>query len=71
MNLIRINDLRNRIAYYEPVCFDKGSGTISTLAVKRRYELIKQILRWMGYVDRRMLYGVDQVRQSLKAIQNL
>lgn len=70
-NLIRINDVRNRIAHYEPVCFDKGSGTVSTLAVERRYELIKKMLQWMGYDDRRMLYGVDQVRQSLKTIQNL
>ena len=29
-NLVKINEIRNRIAHYEPICFDKNSGAIST-----------------------------------------
>ena len=37
-NLIKINELRNRIAHYEPICFEKD--LISINRTERRYRLI-------------------------------
>ena len=45
-NLVKINDLRNRIAHHEPICFEKD--TISTNQTKKRYHLILESLSWLG-----------------------
>ena len=37
-HLTKINDVRNRVAHYEPICFDRQS--ISTDKVMRRYRLL-------------------------------
>src|SRR5258708_5746201 len=41
-NLVKINDIRNRVAHYEPVCFEKN--VISTDRAGRRYGLILELL---------------------------
>ncbi|HTE33169.1 MAG TPA: TMEM175 family protein [Chryseolinea sp.] len=66
-NLFKINDIRNRIAHYEPVCFD--GNTISIDRTERRYELMLDILTWMGCNPPRLLYGMDGVRKELAAIK--
>jgi len=58
-NLIRINDTRNRIAHYEPICFDKTTGTISSIPIQRRYELVVEMLGWLGCNPKKILYGMD------------
>ena len=68
-NLIKINDIRNRIAHYEPVCFDKN--TISTVRAERRYKLIIQLLEWLGCDSLKILDGIDEVKQSINAINIL
>ncbi|HWK06155.1 MAG TPA: hypothetical protein VNS58_21085 [Puia sp.] len=68
-NLIKINDIRNRIAHHEPVCFDKN-----TIAVKRpekRYELIVELLEWLGCNPQQILYGIDGVRESINIIDDI
>jgi hypothetical protein len=67
-NLIRINDTRNRIAHYEPLCFDKSTGTISSISIQRRYDLIIEMLHWLGYNPKKILYGIDGVQQSIREL---
>lgn len=67
-NLIRINDTRNRIAHYEPICFDKPSGKISSAPIQRRYNLIIEMLTWLGCNPKRILYGIDNVQRAIDAI---
>jgi hypothetical protein len=65
-NLIKINDLRNRIAHHEPICFEKD--TISTNRTKKRYHSILDLLGWLGCNPEQILSGIDMVDHSLSAI---
>jgi len=65
-NLIKINDIRNRIAHYEPICFEKN--TISTDRAKKRYELILELLEWLGCDQKQILFEIDGVREAVKFI---
>jgi hypothetical protein len=67
-NLIRINDMRNRIAHYEPLCFDKTTGNVSTALVLNRYKLINELLYWLGYNPKRILLGIDGVPQAISLV---
>ena len=68
-NLININELRNRIAHYEPVCFEKD--TISTNRTEKRYRLIVELLGWLGCNPQQILLGIDGVSQALFAINRI
>ncbi len=68
-NLIKINDIRNRIAHHEPICFSKN--TISTNRTIRRYELILELLYWLGCNSSKMLYGIDGVKKAISVIDSI
>jgi hypothetical protein len=70
-NLVKINEIRNRIAHYEPICFDKNTGIISTAFVSNRYNLVLELLHWLGCNPRRILYGIDSVKSGINAINHL
>ena len=70
-NLVRINDTRNRIAHYEPICFEKSTGLISSTPVQKRYDLIIEMLYWLGCNPRKILYGIDGVQKVIDEINNL
>jgi hypothetical protein len=70
-NLVRINDTRNRIAHYEPICFEKSTGLISSTPVQRRYDLITEMLCWLGCNPGRILYGIDGVQKVLVELNNI
>ena len=70
-DLIRINDIRNRIAHYEPICFDKPTGTISTLLSQKRYNLIVELFRQLGCTPKKILYGIDGVQKAIDEINNI
>jgi hypothetical protein len=67
-NLIKINDIRNRIAHHEPICFDKKSGTISTTYTEKRYNLIIELLYWLGCKPKKILYGIDGVQKAIAKV---
>lgn len=67
-NLIKINDIRNRIAHHEPICFDKTSGAISTSYAEKRYNLIIELLYWLGCNPKKILYGIDGVQKAIVKI---
>jgi len=64
-DLIKINEIRNRIAHYEPICFLKGAHEVSTTLARSRYELLLEILHWLGCNPRKILYGLDGVRGAI------
>ena len=68
-SLIKINDLRNRIAHHEPICFD--GQAICLKKTKRRYDLILELLGWLGCNHNRLLYGIDGVKRALNAIARI
>src|SRR5258705_8601959 len=70
-SLIRVNDTRNRIAHYEPICFDKRTGAISSIPIQRRYDLIVEMLGWLGCNPKKILYGIDGVQKVLQEINSI
>ncbi|MGB8192813.1 MAG: hypothetical protein WCF67_12875 [Chitinophagaceae bacterium] len=67
--LIKINEIRNRIAHYEPICFDPTSGAISTALAIDRYYTILQLLSWLGCSSKKILYGLDGVVSAIDALE--
>lgn len=70
-DLMRINDIRNRIAHYEPICFDKDTGIVSTTIVLHRYDLIRDLLYWLGCNVRSILYGIDGVSGAINIVNEI
>lgn len=62
-----INNLRNRIAHHEPICFD-AIGEIDTFYVTSRYNKMITLLSWMGIDFKSLLYGLDHVDDVSQAI---
>jgi hypothetical protein len=59
--LDKINNLRNRIAHHEPICFPTKDEIIYTNYIKNEYNKILTLLEWMDIDSRKFLYGLDHV----------
>ena len=68
-DLVKINAIRNRVAHFEPLCFD--GNTISTDQIIRRYNLMIDLLKWMNCNPTKLLWGIDRVYMAIAAINNL
>ena len=66
-----INDLRNRIAHHEPICFQAGQPVISTTNTLQHYNLIMQLFQWMNINESALLYGLDHISTLCNEIDNL
>lgn len=69
--LAKINDLRNRIAHHEPICFAPSSTTINTSYTRQNYNLILQFFRWMNINEAELLYGLDHIITVCNDIDSL
>lgn len=65
-----INNMRNRIAHHEPICFN-DSGQINTFYVESRYSKMIKLFDWMGINSASLLYGLNHVLRVCKEINNL
>jgi hypothetical protein len=70
-NLTKIVLLRNRIAHLEPICFENKTSNISTKLVKKRYTLMLEMMRWLGFDPNELLHEIDHVNEAIQAIENL
>lgn len=69
--LDRINNLRNRIAHHEPLCFPTGQAVIYTGYIRGEYLKIQTLFSWMGIDSGSMLYGLDHVKKVCDRIDSL
>lgn len=69
--LEKINNLRNRLAHHEPVCFQPGHGVKNTAYARQHYVLILQLFQWMQIDEAALLYGLDHINIICKQIDNL
>jgi hypothetical protein len=69
--LTSINKIRNRIAHHEPLCFAGNPVHISTTYCIQKYNQIIELLTWMGYDSRTLLYGVDGVQKEINYINGI
>lgn len=69
--LQKINDIRNRIAHHEPICFAAGQSIIDTSYVQEHYNLIVMLFQWMDINEEDLLYGLDHIDSVIEEIDNL
>lgn len=69
--LQKINNLRNRIAHHEPVCFQSGQAIIDTTHVRQHYTLALQLFQWMGINESALLYGLDHIISVCNEVDGL
>lgn len=69
--LAEINELRNRIAHHEPICFRPRSSVIDTFYVRQRYGFILQLFQWMNINEADFLYGLDHINTVCDKIDNI
>jgi hypothetical protein len=68
---MKINDIRNRMAHYEPICFNKVTGGVSTSLTLHRYNMIRDLLHWLGCNVRNILYGIDGVYKAINIVNGV
>ena len=72
--LFKINNLRNRIAHHQPICFDRRPNKYNqknTYHVLDDYQTILNAFKYMDINDRDLLYGLDHVRKICHKINKL
>lgn len=69
--MAHVNDLRNRIAHHEPVCFQPRLQRISTTYVRQHYAMILQLFQWMSIDESALLYGLDHINVVADRIDGL
>jgi hypothetical protein len=67
----QINDLRNRIAHHEPICFIPGQPVKDTTYARQHYNLILQLFQWMSIDEAALLYGLDHINTVCNEIDAL
>lgn len=69
--LADINDLRNRIAHHEPICFLPGHSVKDTAYARNHYNYILELLHWMNIDQKALFYGLDHIDDVCDEIDNL
>jgi len=69
--LEKINNLRNRLAHHEPVCFLSGKPIKDTIYARTHYSLILNLFIWMQIDEASILYGLDHIKEICNKIDSL
>lgn len=69
--LAKVNNIRNRIAHHEPICFQSPNPTISTSFARQHYALLLQLFQWMSIDQASLLYGLDHINAVCGQIDRL
>jgi hypothetical protein len=69
--LAKVNNIRNRIAHHEPICFQSPNPIISTTFVRQHYALLLQLFQWMSIDEAALLYGLDHINAVCSQIDQL
>ena len=66
-----INNMRNRIAHHEPICFSKNPISIDTKYIQNRYNRILTLFNWMDIDGASLLYGLGHISNACDQIDKL
>ncbi len=69
--LANINEVRNRIAHHEPICFLVRQPVIDTTYVRQHHVIILQFFQWMNIDQVTLLYGLDHINPICNQIDML
>lgn len=67
LELDYINNVRNRIAHHEPICFGRPVS-IDTTYTLANYARMMQLFSWMGIDAPKLMYGLDHVGEECSKI---
>lgn len=65
-----IRTFRNRVAHYEPICFDT-TGNINAQFAENLYILIVKYFNFLGYSENEILYGIPKPYNTIRKIRGL
>ncbi len=68
--LTQINNIRNRIAHHEPICFDNQNNS-STLYATNHFQDVLDLLEWLGYIPNQILSNLESPNKAIKKIEKL
>jgi len=69
-DLDKIRSFRNRIAHYEPICFN-SQRQINIDYAEDIYKLIVQYIVFLGYNPNQLLFGVESPKCIIQKIRTL
>lgn len=69
--LDKVNNLRNRIAHHEPICFVPPTIEPDISYILNEYQKIQTLFLWMGIDSHTLLYGLDHVQHVCSKINAL
>jgi hypothetical protein len=69
--LAKLNDIRNRMAHHEPICFLPGQPVKSTQYARQHYTMMLQLFQWMQINESALLYGLDHINTVCNEIDAL
>lgn len=69
--LANLNNIRNRMAHHEPICFLPGQSIKDTKYARQHYNLILQLFQWMQIDEAALLYGLDHINTVCDEIDSL
>lgn len=62
-----VNEIRNRIAHHDPICFLPKSNVFSFDPALHAYHAVKDLLHWLDFDPAEMLDGVDFVEAEVNS----
>ncbi len=69
--LAKLNDIRNRMAHHEPICFLPGQPIKSSNYARQHYNLILQLFQWMQVDEANLLFGLDHINNICNKIDTI
>ncbi len=69
--LAELNQLRNRMAHHEPICFLPGQSVVDTTYARQHYNLLILMFNWMEINSNSLLFGLDHIEDLCLEIDKL
>lgn len=69
--LAELNNIRNRMAHHEPICFSPGLPVKNTIYTRQHYNLMLELFQWMQIDESALLYGLDHINSVCDEIDRL
>lgn len=69
--LKKVNDIRNRIAHHEPICFRNGHAIIDTRFLREKHTVVLKLFSWMEIEPKQLFYGLDHIEEYMNKVNSL
>jgi hypothetical protein len=66
-----LNNIRNRMAHHEPICFIPQQPIKNTSFARQHYNTMLELFQWMRIDKSSLLYGLDHINALCNQIDEL